>query len=61
MKGSYVSIIAGIFLKTFTKINTITGIFHRFYLDFNQFSFYAIFPEVTPMADAVNFKFSVTK
>ena len=48
MKGSYV-IIAGIFLTTFTKINTVTGIFHRFYLAFNQFSIYAMFLEVIPV------------
>ena len=31
-------LIVGFFLTTFAKINTVTGIFQGFYLDFKQFS-----------------------
>ena len=37
VKGSDVRIIAGFFLTTFAKINTVTGIFQGFYLDFKKF------------------------
>ena len=52
MKGSYVRITAGFFFTTLAKINTVTGIFQEFYLDLKQ---------DFPIADSVNFKFSVTK
>ena len=37
VKGSYVRIIVGFFLTTLAKINTVTGIFQGFYLDFKNF------------------------
>ena len=61
VKGSYVSIIAGFYFTTFAKVNTVTGIFQRFYLDLEQFSIACNISEVLPVADSVSFKFSVTK
>ena len=61
MKGSYVRTIAGFFLTTSAKINTVTGIFKDFTKILSTFLLNAIFPEDFPMADSVNFKFSVTK
>ena len=36
VKDSYFSKVAGFFLATFSKINTLTGIFKGFYLAFKQ-------------------------
>ena len=38
VKGLYFSKIAGFFPATFAKINTVTGIFQGFFLDFKQYS-----------------------
>ena len=38
VKGSYFSKITGFSPATFAKINTVTGIFQGFFLDFKQFS-----------------------
>ena len=39
-RSSYFSKVAGLFLANFAKVNTVTGIFQRFYLGFKQFSFF---------------------
>ena len=36
--SSYFSKVAGLFLANFAKINTVTGIFQGFYVDFKQFA-----------------------
>ena len=51
VKGSYFSKTVGFFTATFAKINTVTGIFQGFYLDFKQFRLYAIFSEDFPISD----------
>ena len=61
VKGSYVRIIAGFFLTTFEKINTVTGIFQEFYLGFKHFSIVCNISRRLSKGRFVNFKFSVTK
>ena len=59
VKGSYVTIIAGFILRTFAKINTVTGILQEFYTDFKQFS---IVCNISRSLSKGRFrKFSVTK
>ena len=38
VKSSYFGKVTGLFLTSFLKINTVTGIFQGFYLDFKQFA-----------------------
>ena len=56
VKGSYLVKLQASFPQILQKI-TITVIFQCFYLDFNQFSIHAIFPEYFSMADFVNLRY----
>ena len=61
VKGSYASIIEDFSLTTFAKINTVTGIFQKFYLDFKQFSVVCDISRSLSNDRFVNFKFTLTK